>query len=961
MGTQFCRLVAGAALLLLLAEPVRASITRFVTNLNDSGAGSLRDAIAISGSGDTINFSVTGTITLTTASLNVGHNLTIQGPGVNSLTITRQSSSAFRIFSFGSGTSTLSDVTVSNGSDSVTSGGIYNGGNLTLTNCVVSGNSAGQRAGGIGNDGTLTMNNCFVINNQSGGPGGVDGGGGIFNAATGTLTLHDCTLSNNGGASTGGAIASEGTLTVTTSTFNDNTGPGAGAIYMAMASGQDSTIQNCTFSHNTGVSTVRHAGDATVTVQSCTFTGDDVGAAGSIYAFSGASVVRIGNTILNDAASFFIKNGAIISLGYNLSRDDGGGLLTATGDQINTDPKLDPYGLQYNGGYTDTFALTYGSPAIDKGKSFGLTSDQRGLARTYDNPNFPNASGGDGTDIGAYEAPSDPLEYGLIVTTTSDHDDGSCGSDCTLREAIARAESLSADSSPVISFAIGLNGTVTLNHNPFPLTITRNMNIVGPGARFVAISANFADRVLNVTGGPVTISGVTIRDGNYFTNQDHGETRQGGAVFNQAILTFNDCEFVNNTINGASNINNGGNGGTGQGGAIYNQSHLTLNRCTFSGNSAIGAAGNTFASSQLFGAGGNGGAGQGGGLFNDSSGTVQINNCTFQGNVATGGPGGVGNSQTFFAGGGNGDGAAACSFGSMTVDSATISGNTGTGGAGAGTRFRHGPNGGGNGGVAAQAGLTGIASTIVAGNTGSSAPDAEGTFTSDGFNLIGIGDQSTGWKSGSNDQVGTAASPLNPHLGPLANNGGPTDTMVLLYGSTAIDAGYTSLTSDQRGISRPIDTIFDNRGYYGADIGAVEMNLLGGIDTDGDGMSDDYERFYGLNPNNSADGSVDTDGDGLTNAQEFKAGTNPLDSASEFHTIQVAKNGNDFANTFQITISGKMYRLERKDVLDTSPTNVWTNITGLPDFTATSVGTATITDQGGATATKRFYRVRVLP
>src|SRR5947207_1045239 len=139
-----------------------------------------------------------------------------------------------------------------------------------VTNLNDSGTSAGHGAGGIGNDGTMTMNNCFVIYNQSGGPGQVDGGGGIFNSGFGTLTMHNCTLSNNSGASTGGGIASEGTLTVTTSTFNDNSGPGAGAIYLAMASGEDSTIQNCTFSHNTGVSTVRHAGDATLTILSCT-------------------------------------------------------------------------------------------------------------------------------------------------------------------------------------------------------------------------------------------------------------------------------------------------------------------------------------------------------------------------------------------------------------------------------------------------------------------------------------------------------------------------------------------------------------------------------------------------------------------------------------------------------------------------------------------------------------------
>ena len=58
------------------------------------------------------------------------------------------------------------------------------------------------------------------------------------------------------------------------------------------------------------------------------------------------------------------------------------------------------------------------------------------------------------------------------------------------------------------------------------------------------------------------------------------------------------------------------------------------------------------------------------------------------------------------------------------------------------------------------------------------------------------------------------------------------------------------------------------------------MNLLGGTDSDGDGMSDDFEKFYGFNPNNPSDAGTDSDGDGLTNGQEFKAGTNPLDPNS---------------------------------------------------------------------------------
>src|SRR3989442_4403300 len=95
-----------------------------------------------------------------------------------------------------------------------------------------------------------------------------------------------------------------------------------------------------------------------------------------------------------------------MSDGYTLSSDDGGGLLTATGAQINTDPMLGP--LQDNGGPTFTHALLAGSPAIDQGKrdtipALASNTDQRGFPRPVDFPAIANAAGGDGSDIGAFE------------------------------------------------------------------------------------------------------------------------------------------------------------------------------------------------------------------------------------------------------------------------------------------------------------------------------------------------------------------------------------------------------------------------------------------------------------------------------------------------------------------------------------------------------------------------------
>jgi len=133
----------------------------------------------------------------------------------------------------------------------------------------------------------------------------------------------------------------------------------------------------------------------------------------SIYnygAFSGRATLTIGNSVLNAGdlgVNISNDSGTVASLGYNLSSDNGGGYLTATGDQINTDPILGP--LQNNGGTTLTHALLPGSPAIDAG---GPEFDQRG-------PNFKRVVN-NRIDIGAFERqPSTHSEPTPTPTPTS--------------------------------------------------------------------------------------------------------------------------------------------------------------------------------------------------------------------------------------------------------------------------------------------------------------------------------------------------------------------------------------------------------------------------------------------------------------------------------------------------------------------------------------------------------------
>ena len=121
---------------------------------------------------------------------------------------------------------------------------------------------------------------------------------------------------------------------------------------------------------------------------------------------------------------------------------------------------------------------------------------------------------------------------------------------------------------------------------------------------------------------------------------------------------------------------------------------------------------------------------------------------------------------------------------------------------------------------------TTLANTLVAGNRdqGGEAPDCSGYFSSGLFNLLGIAD-GCALAAGSGDIRGTADDPVDPLLGPLAANGGPTSTHALLPGSPAIDAAhpYRFSAADQRGVTRPTDGNRD--GVKRADIGAFERKL----------------------------------------------------------------------------------------------------------------------------------------
>ena len=388
-----------------------------VTSLGDSGGrGTLRLGIASSPPGGTIDFAVSGTITLTNGELAIGSNLTILGPGPASLTVSGNESS--RVFNIAAGAHVnISNLTISNG---------YVAGIMSST-----GPGGSAVGGGVLNDGTLSLASCRIINNRVAGgdglgEGGAARGGGVCNR--GTLVLVGCTLRGNsayggnadtygrGGDGTGGGLANQGTIALTNCTLNINfTVPGSGGQEPGTSwgggiwsEGSSASVVNCTISTNTSMKTSEYSHVM----------------GGGLYV-SGTLVIM--NTIvagnrarpssaLNSFGPDVFSYGDVLISGYNLiGKTNGSSGWVASDLTGSEDAPLDPLlgPLQDNGGPTPTMALLDGSPAIDNGHSAGYPTDQRGQPRPVDLASYPNAAGGDGSDIGAYEVQYKAIDVGL--------------------------------------------------------------------------------------------------------------------------------------------------------------------------------------------------------------------------------------------------------------------------------------------------------------------------------------------------------------------------------------------------------------------------------------------------------------------------------------------------------------------------------------------------------------------
>ena len=299
---------AGIAAVLLCTLTVLASAdTITVTNTNDSGPGSLRQALSIANDGDTIDFAVTGTITLTSGELLVNDSITISGPGVANLAVDGNTDN--RVFHVSPGkTVTISALTIIHGNahgeffPDDSGAGVYNDhAAVTLSDCAINSNFAFAFGGGVFNDhATVMLNNCTLNDNSADNTGGGLYSDGSGSSGSANAIINGCTLTANL-AFDGGAV------------YNNGDEAGTATLHIA------TSALNGNFSIADGAAIFNDHGE--VTLNSCTIGGNAAtgNGGGGIYnlgdSFGTATVEINSSTISNNESAF--NGGAIYSIGAN--------------------------------------------------------------------------------------------------------------------------------------------------------------------------------------------------------------------------------------------------------------------------------------------------------------------------------------------------------------------------------------------------------------------------------------------------------------------------------------------------------------------------------------------------------------------------------------------------------------------------------------------------------------------
>ena len=373
------------------------------------------------------------------------------------------------------------------------------------------------------------------------------------------------------------------------------------------------------------------------------------------------------------------------------------------------------------------------------------------------------------------------MNQDYIVSTIEDENDGDFSAgDLSLREAIALANEQEGEDTITFSSELS-DGTIAFDESlERNLAIDDSLTIEGLGQDNLTLDGGFI--FTNQAGADLAIDGLNLTGGKIdsFGNLTLSNSTISGTIALDGISNNSSIIGRGTTnISDSSIVDSNGGGGLG---VVIESGTANIERSTVA-NHGLGVTG-------------------GAGVLIRTDETVNINNSTIANNSNTRGGAGLSISGT------------------VNVSNSTIANNSG--GIGDGGII----NPGGNG-------VINLTSSIVAGNTGAGdgrtvEKSIDGEFISGGNNLIDNGDDASGFVD--SDLVGSLDNPIDPLLGELQNNGGSTETLALLDGSLAIDAGSNpnDLATDQRGEG------FDRIVGAGTDIGAFEVqaadDLLGSND-----------------------------------------------------------------------------------------------------------------------------------
>ena len=814
---------------------LRDAITAANTNVQVSPTGPTGEA-----DGDIIRFDTAvfggagATITLAQGDLPITDDVTIDGTtgsGTGATLVSVSGGAVSRIFSVetdtGAGTSkavVFSGLTLTNGDGTGTVAGndgkggavfIGDGEDVTIQNTTVQASTATLQGGGIyAGNGTLDIINSKIglggSGNTAQGAAATDGGGGLY-VLGGTATITNSSFTQNQasgatGGSGGAILLNGGTLTVTGGviTQNQSQRAGGGIEIRSTVTNATATLTNVTVTQNTTGTTPGNGGGLHVTTAQTV--GGPVTATvtvtGGVFGQNSAS--NEGGGLWNDTQGSLTITGTTINdnTAQGNAADSGGGGVFSQGGSLTisnaTITSNDATGTSGSGGGVlvdgGTFKLDGGTIAANTAARAGggieVTAANNAFTATLTNvtiignqtgTNPGNGGGVHITDAVGGSTGTMTITGGTIANNTADEEGGgvwnAAESTLNITGTLITANTANGDGTEQGGGGIfNDGGTVTITNatiiaNQSTATVAGN----GGGGIFndgkmtltdTTVTANSATSggadgggILNSNGGILTVTG-----GEITANQ---AARAGGGIENNAgTVTLNNTTLDGNStgVNGgavhvtgagtvtATNTTFSNNQAGNEGGGLWLSNNatasLTLNSSTVNNNTA------TF----------------GGGLFNDgTAGTITISNSTVSGNTATQDGGGL-----------DAEG------GTVTITNSTIVNNSA---------------GATGGGLNLDAGTTATATnSIIANNSAPTGPDVNGTITAN-FSLIEAIAGAT--INGANNLTG-----VDPLLGPLADNGGPTQTHLPLPGSPVVNAGdpnFTPLPSlDQRGLARVV-------------------------------------------------------------------------------------------------------------------------------------------------------------